>query len=94
MCKNILNLSPIRVSIQSNGPYIENIYIKDKLQKIFSSEVILFSESNEQSDVVLTNIPRCRGNSQDTFYLKNIFDDEGWKELISHLIDKIISTGG
>lgn len=90
MCTKVIDLKPIKAYIEGSS-FTNNIFIKNKLLKIFNPEVISFCENIDDSEIIITNSLMCTEVLQDIYYLENIFDDEQWKKLILSLMDEIIT---
>lgn len=90
MCTKVIDLKPIRVYLGGSS-FTNNIFIKNKLLKIFNPEVISFCENIDGSEIIITNSLMCIEVFQNIYYLENIFDDEQWKKLIISLMDEIIT---
>ncbi|MFQ6323914.1 hypothetical protein [Lactococcus garvieae] len=84
---NIPNLKQVIVCIESYNNFYEELYIKDKLQKFFSPDIVLCCESRRQADIIITNCLGDFDSETNIFYWVDVFDDSVWKKLIGDIMD-------
>ncbi|MFK4935031.1 hypothetical protein [Lactococcus garvieae] len=90
MYKNIHKLNKITVYIDDYNHDLDILYIKNKLQKFFSPQVILFCEKSEEANVFITKDLAPNYSLNNVFHLENIFDDNSWIKLLIFLIERIV----
>ncbi|HHP9139905.1 TPA: helix-turn-helix domain-containing protein [Listeria monocytogenes] len=80
-------ITPIKIYVSHASNLPNAMYIKKKLTNFFSHNIITFSDSPGEAEIIISSSSEGYFNSKYYFYLENIFDQDTWKKLIDFLSD-------
>lgn len=81
---------PLRIATQFSKNALGEELIKQRLRKVYTSQVVVFTKDYQQADLVISESYEGLKKEKDYFYIDSLTDNAAWSRLFNYIQERIL----